>query len=1089
MITRQTLVTLWGVVACVATIAQPGTDVANEAREILNAGNVKGGLVVHLGCADGEVTAALHAEGAFLVHGLDADAANVQRAREHIRSLGLYGPVSVTTLRGSRLPYIDNLVNLLIVSTPWSVGNGAVQKRGPAAEGRHRVERSEVLRVLAPRGAVVVVAADGTPRAAFSKPWPDEIDEWPQYLHGADNNAVARDSVVGPPRHLQWVDQPNWSRSHMSIPTVASMVSATGRLFTIEDRATPENPFLPGRFALIARDAFNGVTLWRHDIAEWEPVTRYIKDVAIQSQDRMAAVGDVLYCTLGLNAPVTALDAATGGLIRTYEGTDRTQEITVDQGIIFAVVGDRMNAARYNIVKKIPSKGTSLGGSDPEAPFDGAGFRGAYTPEASDRDDPVCAIVAVDAASGRRLWREDDIHGYVACTLAVKGNCVVYQTTHGMACLHPRTGARIWRVDKPIKRSDGTEANPLVLSDTAVYAKEGKMLVAYALVNGARKWSAPIANNYEKAADLFIAGGYVWTGGARKPTSYDPDTGLKVKTITQKMTGPMGHDRCYRNFITERYYINSKTGGVDFVDLVSGQEFPNHWTRGTCGTGVLPCNGLLYAPPYSCQCSAGEMMKDFNAYTTEPGLATSEQPIGVVRSVRLLRGPAYADVSAARGTPARARDTEADPRAWPAYRHDGSRGGATSAKVPVSLKQLWTATIGGQPSAPTVADGKVFVADVDGHTMVALDGATGKVVWRHTVGARVDSPPTCYKEILLFGSRDGWVHCLRASDGQLAWQFRDLPERLIGAFGQLESPWPVNGSILVTSGTAYFAAGRGSFLDGGIFLYGLDPFTGEVMHARQFFGPFTGNTGFPATGNRAGRTDILVTDGTTIYMRHKAFTLDLRDATPPRPHVLPSAGFLDGAPQHRTYWTVGTRYGFTRIPGPGPSGDILVWDGSDYYDVQGFPVHRHSYFDPRIKGYRLSAGSTDARAAPESKQGAGERARDRKGKAKRKGNRVPPPEPRWTSDIPLTGKAMVLAGDIVFVAGAPAFFPPNQDVGKYEQAHAGKLGGVLWAASAVDGRKLAEVKLDAPPRWDGMAAVSGGLFVSLQNGTIVCFGE
>ena len=27
--------------------------------------------------------------------------------------------------------------------------------------------------------------------------------EWPQHLHGPDNNAVVKDTVAGPPRHLQ----------------------------------------------------------------------------------------------------------------------------------------------------------------------------------------------------------------------------------------------------------------------------------------------------------------------------------------------------------------------------------------------------------------------------------------------------------------------------------------------------------------------------------------------------------------------------------------------------------------------------------------------------------------------------------------------------------------------------------------------------------------------------------------------------------------------------------------------------------------------------------------------------------------------
>ena len=39
--------------------------------------------------------------------------------------------------------------------------------------------------------------------------------------------------------------------------------------------------------------------------------------------------------------------------------------------------------------------------------------------------------------------------------------------------------------------------------------------------------------------------------------------------------------------------------------------------------------------------------------------------------------------------------------------------------------------------------------------------------------------------------------------------------------------WPVHGSVLVENDTVYFAAGRSSFLDGGIYLFGLDVATGQ----------------------------------------------------------------------------------------------------------------------------------------------------------------------------------------------------------------------------------------------------------------------
>ena len=1027
--------------------------VSNAARQVLEATGVRGGIVVHLGCGDGKLTAALWANESYLVHGLDADGENVETARRHVRSLGLYGPVSIDPFDGQHLPYVDNLVNLVVAEDPGEVS------------------ADEIMRVLAPLGVAYVKQSGEWTRTV--KPWPEEIDEWPQYLHGADNNAVARDSVVGPPRHLKWVTEPAWSRSHMAIPTVVSMVSAQGRLFSIEDRATTENPFLPGKFALVARDAFNGVVLWRHDFPDWEPVTRYVKDIAVQLQRRLVAIGDTVYCTPGLEAPLTAFDAATGKVLRTYDGTQRTQEFAFDRGTLYLAVGDRMNSAQYNIVKDYGGKGISLGGSDPLAPFGGTGFRGAYAPETPDKADPTCAIVAVEAASGRELWRKEDIHGYIGCTLAIRGRYAVHQTNGGLFCLDATTGDAIWSVVKPIQSGDGTEANTLILSDDAVYAKESGLLCAYSLADGTQQWTAPITNSYEKSADLFLAAGAVWTGGTGKPTSRDPQTGQEITVITQRMTGPMPHDRCYRNFITDRFYINSKTGGADFLTLDGKKEFPNYWIRGTCGMGVLPCNGLLYAPPYSCQCSTGAMIKDFNAVYTEKDLESSGQEIRVERNLQLVKGPAYSPIP-------NPQSPIPSPNDWPTYRSDPARSGRSTTSVPAELKQAWKADLGGKLSAVTVADGRVFVAQVDAHTLYALDAADGSVLWQYVAGGRVDSPPTCYRGLVLFGSRDGWVHCLRASDGVLAWRMKDLPDKTICAFGRLESAWPVCGSVLVWDDVAYFAAGRSSFLDGGIFVYALDPRTGRVIHSRQLYGPFDQQTGFPSAGPGALKADIFVSDGKLLYLRHRAFNSDLSDAASPGAHILPSAGFLDGTPQHRTYWTVGTGYGWTSM-GNRPSGDILVTDGGDYYEVQGFPVTRHSYFDPRIKGYELRAGTI---AGSDASKSAGA-----KGRQAARGAAAGGPAKGWSTDIPLTGKAMALAGDVLLVAGTPIGFPPDEPAAKYEASYEGRLGGILWAVSAADGKKLAEYKLPAAPTWDGMAVAHNRLFLSTADGSIICWGE
>jgi hypothetical protein len=49
-------------------------------------------------------------------------------------------------------------------------------------------------------------------------------------------------------------------------------------------------------------------------------------------------------------------------------------------------------------------------------------------------------------------------------------------------------------------------------------------------------------------------------------------------------------------------------------------------------------------------------------------------------------------------------------------------------------------------------------------------------------------------------------------------------------------------------------------------------------------------------------------------------------------------------------------------------------------------------------------------------------------------------------------------------------------------------GGALTVFSSADGKKLAERKLPGTPVWDGMAVAYGRLYVSLEDGSVVCLG-
>ena len=210
-----------------------------DADRILELAGIKAGFFVHLGSGDGQVAQALKRNDATQVHGLEADASLVTTARDRVRQDGDYGDVAFDQFAGDSLPYVDNLVNLLVI------------------ENRDAVTEDEMLRVLTPNGVALVSNGNGQWKKIV-KPRPDDIDEWTHYLHDASGNSVANDDVVGPPRHLQWVGSPRWSRHHDRMASMSALVSGGGRMFYIMDEGSRVSIQLPPKWKLIARDAFNG---------------------------------------------------------------------------------------------------------------------------------------------------------------------------------------------------------------------------------------------------------------------------------------------------------------------------------------------------------------------------------------------------------------------------------------------------------------------------------------------------------------------------------------------------------------------------------------------------------------------------------------------------------------------------------------------------------------------------------------------------------------------------------------------------------------------------------------------------------------
>jgi hypothetical protein len=92
--------------------------------------------------------------------------------------------------------------------------------------------------------------------------------------------------------------------------------------------------------------------------------------------------------------------------------------------------------------------------------------------------------------------------------------------------------------------------------------------------------------------------------------------------------------------------------------------------------------------------------------------------------------------------------------------------------------------------------------------------------------------------------------------------------------------------------------------------------------------------------------------------------------------------------------------------------------------------------------------------------------------------------PDWDTAAPVNAKAMLKAGDLLFIAGTPNEFPKDD----IYRAVEGRAGGVLVAASAADGKTMKQYRLGSRPAWDGMAAAKRRLVLSLTSGHVQCWG-
>ena len=990
--------------------AADGTDSA--AVRIAAELGITGGLYVQLGAERTDIAAELAASGRFLVQVLDVDGQIVDQARRQLQARGLYGMASVDLLpKQGGLPCTEDLVNLLLVSP----------------RGSESFSADEAGRVLCPDGVLVMAGLKATEEqltaaglvivrktdegagwVVAKKPRPDAMDEWTHPRHSAAGNPASGDTAVAPPRRVRWVAG--------AMAEVRGMVTAGGKNFYA---------------GVLARDGFNGLRLWQRDLKAAPTSGSFTMKNLAGGDAPPVAGGDRLFVVH--QKKLVALDGATGEKVREYPDAATPREVLFDQGTLIAADGDSVRA----LDAETGSLKWTVSASDPRYVVAGDDTV-AFLQGQPQRGQAIEAVV-VDMATGGIRWKRDDL------AWLPKVRRTVYH--RGLVAFEIST-----------LNDEGPENALHLLS-----AADGEVKLDYPFLPGM---------NHRRQARAMFVDDRLWLLHGGKDDS-NKKLPVKVSAIDFKtgetlVTHKAGLTHCFPQVMTSRYMIS---GEFDLTDLETGETDAHQITKAACGPdgGWVPANGLIYVTPKHCVC--WPMLRGYTALA-------SERAAGSVAEMDLK--PSSFLLEKGVDPPGETAGSAADD--WPCYRHDEWRSGSTVSAAPEELKTLWSVDLGGGDlsgpivedwlenpfvkgpvTSPVVSGNRVVVARPDAHEVVAMDADSGSVAWRFTANGRVDTAPTLHRGLCLFGTKSGWVYCLRADDGRMVWRLRAAPlEERIVAYGQLESPWPVPGSVLVVDEVAYFAAGRQSLADGGILIFAAHPASGKVEWVKRL--DSVPQQGFyECSGLEFDNFDLLHRQGDGVGMSRWVFERKTGQMSLERWAAfakLDTGGGAAMVPQG--CWSYAPRHQ-KRIPSHAHRRPLVVFrDNVLFGGLQGAStIYRRDF-------------TLDDGEEFETKWMTGWAAGglSRKGEMPWRSHRLAE-KAAWQADVfgektnDPSIDAVVLAGDRLFVAGA---------------------NGDLRVVATADGRQIAQQTLPAPA-WDGMAIARGRLYYATQDGRLLCLGR
>ena len=577
---------------------------------------------------------------------------------------------------------------------------------------------------------ILSLVAFGVPRSfGFDSPASRlKGSEWPLYQGGPGFAGVSPDKTVKPPFKLVWSYRMDGDASG----DAGGGVTVAGGLVYVNVLNTR---------SLLAIDAVSGRLRWTYDktYLGYRTVPSYANGrLFLWERGRKSKPG------------VMALDAATGRVLwRVALRPDHLLNVRaglpVAGGRVFATEGGeepRVTALDEKTGKPVwrAGLGKEHGNEIGPASVSGGFVFVASRTALSRRRKPgpqVGAVVALDAATGKELWRHRAVRPGLR-PLYTDGKVVAatfYEKTtrkYLFRLLSAKNGKVLWTFDRRFSRYNPPAAT--IGKDVVLIKPYGGSF--YVVDRGTGRQIARFRDRTNSGCGTpVLAGGHAYLG-----TGVFAGDLEAIKSF-QLVNAPRETGRC---------------ASLHAVDIKTGKS---SWF---CGTGNTVCGdpAIAYGRLYFTS-------RDGRVYCYAPA-----KPDEIAASKPVNRVKATDSESVATLLAAKPRKLFTPAATWPMAGGNPARSGVKRPRMRLPLKPVWKFRLGDRIlGSAAIAGDKVFVGSNAGK-LVAIAARNGKSVWEFDTGGPIRCAPAVGGDLVYCGSDSGTFHAIAADSGKLVWRFR-----------------------------------------------------------------------------------------------------------------------------------------------------------------------------------------------------------------------------------------------------------------------------------------------------------------------------